>query len=185
MVRGYPQKSDILFTTEAPLGEIAFVPDKKFSIAQRVIILRPNREILNPEFLFYQFMSELFKARLLRKGTGTTVTGVSYRNLRQVELAIPPLDEQKQIVDDIKSLLSVVDEIRKVINKNLLYSEHLRQSVLKIAFEGKLVAQDPNDEPAELLLERIKQEKETKPKKVKGTRKTGRKNQRSLNSYVK
>lgn len=184
MVRGLPRESDILFTTEAPLGEIAFVPDKKFSIAQRVIILRPNNEILNPEFLFYQLMSEMSKGRLLRKGTGTTVTGVSYRNLRQVELAIPPLEEQKIIVNDIKSLLSVFDEIEKAINQNLIHSEQLYQSILKTAFEGRLIAQDPADEPAEKLLERIKKEKETNQRKRNSRRKYSKRKQRRLNSYV-
>lgn len=186
MVRGFPQKSDLLFTTEAPLGEVAFIPDKKFSIAQRVILLRPNKDLLNAKFLYYQLMSERFRRRLVGKGTGTTVTGVSYRNLRQIELSIPPLGEQERIVEEVEPLLSMVDEAEKVVNQSLIQSGRLRQSILKKAFEGRLVPQNPTDEPAEKLLECIIEEKRKSKefRKKKSDRERGLK-QLELVRYVK
>lgn len=174
MVRGFPQQSDLLFTTEAPLGEVTFVPGKKFSIAQRVILLRPNKDLLDAKFLFYQLKSGRFRRRLTGKGTGTTVTGVSYRNLRQIELSIPPLGEQEKIVEEVELLLSMVDEAEKVVNQSLIQSERLRQGILKKAFEGRLVPQDPTDEPAEKLLERIIEEKEKYKSKEIRKRKSNR-----------
>jgi type I restriction enzyme, S subunit len=71
------------------------------------------------------------------------------------------LEEQKKIIQEIESHLSVADKIEESISQSLKQAEALRQSILKKAFEGKLVPQDPNDEPAEKLLARIRAEKAT------------------------
>lgn len=80
--------------------------------------------------------------------------------IKNTQIPLPPLEEQNQIVQEIESRLSICDELEKTIEQNLILEKSLRQSILKKAFEGKLVPQDPNDEPAELLLEKIKLEKE-------------------------
>jgi len=84
---------------------------------------------------------------------------ISLSKFNRLPLPIPPLSEQNHILEEIDHCFSVVDEIEKTVEQNLIQGEILRKSILKKAFEGKLVPQDPNDEPAEKLLERIKAEK--------------------------
>ena len=97
----------------------------------------------------------------------------------KIVLSLPPQDEQKKIIDEIEYLYSVIDQLEKTVDVNLKRAEKLRQSILKQAFEGKLVPQDPNDEPAEKLLERIKAEK-AKQTTTKTKKKTQSKTQSNL-----
>jgi type I restriction enzyme S subunit len=91
-----------------------------------------------------------------------STSGVNNINSGELSSLIIPLcskDEQIKIADELESQFSVIDNLEKTIESGLLKSEALRQSILKKAFEGKLVPQDPNDEPASELLKRIQAEK--------------------------
>ena len=83
----------------------------------------------------------------------------SVEDLKQIPIALPSMQEQQQIVSEIDRRFSIIDSIEKTIDQSLIEASRLRQSILKRAFEGKLVPQDPRDEPANILLERIKKEK--------------------------
>ena len=80
------------------------------------------------------------------------------------------LPEQQQIVAEIESRLSVCDKLEETISQSLLQAEALRQSILKQAFAGKLVPQDPSDEPADKLLARIRAERAANPDKIKSSK---------------
>lgn len=85
---------------------------------------------------------------------------VNGTKLQALCFSLPPLAEQERIVAEVERRLSVVDNLEQVVKANLKRAERLRQAILKEAFAGRLVAQDPDDEPASVLLERIKAERE-------------------------
>ena len=95
---------------------------------------------------------------------------LSISKVSSIFIPFPPLAEQYRIVAEVERHLSVSDEIKKTVDQNLKQAERLRQSILKKAFEGKLVPQNPDDEPASVLLERIQKEinkQNNKPKRSK------------------
>ncbi len=92
--------------------------------------------------------------------------------MRKTELLYPPLDEQTEIVHRVEQLFAFADQLEAKVASAKSRIDHLTQSILAKAFRGELVPQDPNDEPASLLLERIQAQRAAAPKaKAKRTRK--------------
>jgi type I restriction enzyme S subunit len=98
-----------------------------------------------------------------RYAPATAQKNINLEILSRVAIPLPPLSEQRRIVDELDRLLSIAYACSDAITRNRLRSFRLRQAVLKWAFEGKLVEQDPTDEPAEQLLERIRADRPSKP----------------------
>ena len=88
-----------------------------------------------------------------------TVIALRFYMSQTVKIPLPPLPKQQAIVSEVESRRSVADELEKTITAELKRAEQLRQSILKKAFSGELMPQDPNDEPPSILLERIKTKK--------------------------
>lgn len=101
----------------------------------------------------------------------TNLASINLGVLRRFPVPIPPGDEQSQIIAEVDQQLSVVDATLKQIDQDLIRAAQLRNGILKQAFEGNLVLQDPSDEPASTLLERIRQERVAKAVAEKGQRK--------------
>lgn len=97
--------------------------------------------------------------------------------VRLTAIPLPPLPEQEAIIEAVEGPLTVIGNIEAEIDNQLLKTNDLRKSILKKAFSGQLVAQNPNDEPASFLLERIKAERE-KASKSRETTKRTRKNRK-------
>ena len=122
---------------------------------------------MSGSYLMHALMSPVIKNQYAKKVTGSTVAHVNMADIRRFAFPVPPAEEQTRIIAEVERRLSVLDATELTVKRDLARSSRLRQSILKWAFEGKLADQNPDDEPAEVLLERIKAERETtKPKKT-------------------
>jgi type I restriction enzyme S subunit len=91
---------------------------------------------------------------------GGLIKNLHIEDIKKIKINLPALQEQKKIVKEIEKRFEVADEVERVITENLAKAEQLKQSILKKAFEGRLVPQDPTDQPASELLAQIKAERE-------------------------
>ena len=130
-------------------------------------------EALEPKFLMYALMAEGNEIR--RFGKGTTHTTIYFPEIRAMTICLPPLEEQRAIIDAVEAKLQQLDALAADIDSSLAHCDVLRRSILKKAFAGQLVAQNPNDEPASVLLDRIKVEKEQASKSREITKRTRKK----------
>lgn len=109
--RGITRKGDILFTTEAPLGMVAICDLEKSSCGQRVITLQKYSDKINTKFLVFFMQSQQFTKQLLDKATGTTAKGIKAEKLKQLWLALPPLEEQNRIVAKLEQILPLISDL--------------------------------------------------------------------------
>jgi type I restriction enzyme S subunit len=172
LLAGKVQKGDVLFCLRGSLGKVALIAEEgEGAIASSLVILRIMPQISNRLLRIY-LQSPRTASLIAKYDNGTAQPNLSARDLSRFTFPLPPLAEQEQIVALVEERLSQIDSAEKTIDAELIRSKRLRQSILKRAFEGKLVPQNPKDEPASVLLERIKASRETeqpqkKAKKVK------------------
>lgn len=163
------QKQDIVITKlGTPVGKACLIPDhmKNGIIVADIVRIRLNHRLISKKFLMYLINSPKLILQFNQHTKGTTRQRVNLKQIREFIITLPPYSEQKRIVDKIELAFNKIDMEQKKIeifesqlksisnNLNLL-----KNSILKQAFVGKLVAQDPNDEPASLLMEKIKENK--------------------------
>jgi type I restriction enzyme S subunit len=104
------------------------------------------------EYLYLHFLTDAQTGRFGQIAKGVGIYHLGAIRLASMAIALPPLAEQERIVEEVERRLSVIEQHKQVIAASLKRAERLRQSILKRAFAGQLVAQDPNDEPASVLL---------------------------------
>ena len=132
-------------------------------LVQRVARIRPGDQVLS-EFLHLALQLPRFVPHLIGNQTGTQLPHITLAGIRAFPVPVPPLEEQRRIVARVEEQLSAIDALRAGIERAQRRSATLRRAVLERAFQGKLVPQDPTDEPAETLLTRIRAERAAAPK---------------------
>ena len=140
MTRGIPKQGDVLFTTEAPLANVAQLDtDEKVVFAQRIIIMQPEASRLDSTFLKYLLLSQPVQQRIHGKGTGATVKGIKASLLKTIEISFPyALDVQKSIVSKLDDLTIEVERLESICQKKLTALDDLKKSLLHQAFSGAL-----------------------------------------------
>ena len=119
---------------------------------------RPYSATLRSDWLMYVANSEYGRDYFMSKAKQTTnLASINLTQLRSFPVPLPPPSEMTRLIDEIQSRTSVVDEVRNEITGNLRRGSQFRQSILRNAYSGILVAQDSSDEPAVILLERIRE----------------------------
>lgn len=136
-----PEFGDVLLTKDGiNTGEVTLnTLHEPFSLLSSVCIFKTKKEQLISPFLKYFIQSPFGNKAILNSMTGTAIKRIILRKIKDALIALPPLKEQQRIVDELESRLTVCDKIEKTINEGLQQSEALRQSILKRAFEGRLV----------------------------------------------
>ena len=167
--------NDIIFAMIGTIGNpIIIKKDREFAIKNVALLKHFSERVYMPFILQYMWV---LQAQFNENASGAVQKFVSLKKIRQSLIPLPPLAEQKRIVVKLDQIMPLVDEYAEAYDKLKKlddgFNDKLKQSLLQYAMEGKLVKQDPNDEPASVLLEKIAEEKARliREKKIKRTKK--------------
>lgn len=146
----------VIMTCVGTFG-LSSIVEKEIVINQQLHAFLPS-EYLDKKFIAYCIQNN--KKYFEENSTATTIQYLNKTKCNSMPIPIFSLNEQQEIVNQIEKHFSIIDKLETVVQQSIKESKRLRQSILKQAFEGKLVEQDPNDESASVLLEKIAKAKE-------------------------
>lgn len=144
-----------------PPGDCAIFPGSRAPsmLTPDVIKLEVNERFVMPRYVMHYINSTLARKYTFGAAFGTTRLRLTLAMFREMPIPVPPLGEQARIAEAIDRLLTVAEDVNRTVQNDRERIQRLRQSILKWAFEGRLVDHDPSDEPAAVLLERIRAER--------------------------
>ncbi|HYU75733.1 MAG TPA: restriction endonuclease subunit S [Ktedonobacteraceae bacterium] len=175
--RYMPLPNDLIITCVGTIGRTAIVPDGViFSPDRNLAAVRTILGYSFPKFLEYCFLSPELQKKMAKVSSSTAQPHLYLTDLRALCFPLPSLAEQEQIVNEVEMQLSIIAHTEASIEANLKRIENTRQLILEQAFAGELVEQDPDDEPASVLLERIRAERKQREQEEEKRRKEERMN---------
>lgn len=138
MRRGKPEVGDVLFTTEAPLGQVANVDRTGIALAQRVVKFRGREGILNNYFLKYWLMGDAVQSTLSTLATGSTAEGIKASKLGRIPIVVPTIEEQEEIVSYLEDRRKKLDLMRNHVDDHLACLREYRSSLISAAITGQI-----------------------------------------------
>lgn len=152
-----PEKGDLLITKSGTIGRTAIVKiDHKFDLFVSVALIKPASEKVNMQFVDFALQKWINGIDISSRVIGTAIKNLHLRDMRVLAIPFAPIEEQTEIVRLVEQYFALADTLEKHLADAKARVDNLIQSILAKAFRGELVPQDPNDEPADKLLERIK-----------------------------
>lgn len=136
--RGAPEIGDLLFTMEAPLGQVALIDRTDIALAQRIVKFRVIPDVMTSKFLLYWLMSDACQARLETLATGSTALGIKASKLGQIECLVPPIAEQNEIVAHIEMSIEKADALISEAQVSLGLLAERRSSLISAAVTGQI-----------------------------------------------
>lgn len=153
-------KNSLLLTCKGTVGTMAFLNCEKAHIARQIMAIFP---LFKMNLNYIKIFLESF-VNILKSSAKSMIPGITRDNVLSILFPLPPIEEQKRIVEKINLLMPLIneyDELEKSITKlNKEFPDNIKKSILQYAIEGKLTEQSQEDEPVEELLKRIKEERE-------------------------
>ena len=155
-----PKKGDIIYSTVGSYGvAVEIVTDRRFMFQRHIGHLRPLCELSPSKYLTYALNSPFTKSQADKVARGVAQKTVNLSDLRRFSIPLSPLGEQKEMVSLLDKAFQIIEIQRQSFRSSLSNIDTVDRSILSRAFRGELVPQNPNDEPASVLLERIREEK--------------------------
>ena len=158
--RAFAYCGDILLTCKGTVGTMAVLQEPQVHIARQIMAIRPISELYVP---YIQLVLDTLVENL-KAAAKSMIPGIAREDVLQSLFPVPPVSEQMRIVQKVSDLSPCLEQYAvadtKLLSLNTAFPEALKKSILQEAVQGKLVPQDPSDEPAEALLERIRAEKQ-------------------------
>jgi type I restriction enzyme S subunit len=139
--RAQPISGDLIFAREAPAGNVAVIPENlKVCLGQRTVLIRPNRDFFDSDFLAYLLLQPKMQKILLAHSRGATVQHVNMKDIRALDVGkIPPPSTQKDIASNLNRILQERERLESLYQQKLNALAELKKSILHQAFTGKLV----------------------------------------------
>ena len=160
--RCHPEPGDLLITKSGTIGRLAIVPDKEFSLFVSVALVKIQsaQAHISSRWLRYAFEHHIMGLNIDQQVKGGLLKNYHLEDLRLARLPLCCVSEQEELVRKVEEKLSVLEDLYTALDQPQVKADMLRQSILQKAFAGQLVQQDPREEPASVLLDRIRTERE-------------------------